>query len=158
MQVTITRAELLELWHGLPVLADLKGFKLGYAVARTKAKLRPVIGGFDKALKPDAAFQAFEEKRMKLCRKYAQKDPRGNFMSSSDSFVFGENQEAFDGEMAPLTAEFTEAIEARKRQIEDYNASLLESISVEVYQITEADVPDDVSVRQVEVLIRLIQD
>ena len=39
-QITITRQELLELWHGLSTLANLKGFKLGYAVARSKAKLK----------------------------------------------------------------------------------------------------------------------
>ena len=40
MNITITRQELLELWSGLSALSDLKGFRLGYAIVRTKAKLK----------------------------------------------------------------------------------------------------------------------
>lgn len=158
MNITITRQELLELWHGLPALADLKGFKLGYAVARTKAKLKPEVEALDEALKPDAAFQKYEEKRMELCRKFVQKDGQGNPVVSGNEFVFGENRGAFDAEMAPLTAEYAGAIEDRKKQIEDYQAGLKELITVEVHQIAEADVPDDARVGQVEVLYRLIKE
>jgi hypothetical protein len=155
--ITITRQELLELWHGLPALSNLKGFKLGYAVARTKAKLKPEIEALDEALKPDAAFQKYEEKRMELCRKYAQKDGQGNPVVSGNEFVFGENRGAFDAEMSPLQEEFAGAIEDRKRQIEDYHAAMKETITVEVHQIAPEDVPGDATVGQCEVLYRLIE-
>ena len=156
-QITITRQELLELWHGLPALANLKGFKLGYAVARTKAKLKPEIEALDEALKPDTAFQQYEEKRMALCRKYVQKDAQGQPVVSGNEFVFGENREAFDAEMAPLQEEYAQAIEDRKKQTEDYVAGLKEPITVEVHQIALEDVPEDVTVEQVEALYRLIK-
>ena len=156
-QITITRQELLELWHGLPALADLRGFKLGYAVARTKAKLKPEVEALDEALKPDAAFQAYEEKRMELCRKFSIKDGQGNPLISGNEFVFGENRAAFDAEMVPLQEEYAEAIVDRKKQTEDYIAGLKESMVVEVHQIALEDVPEDVTVGQVEVLIRLIK-
>lgn len=157
MQITITRQELLELWHGLPALANLKGFKLGYAVARTKAKLKVEVEALEEALKPDAAFQKYEEKRMELCHQYVQKDGQGNPVVSGNEFVFGENREAFDVDIAPLQEEFAGAIEDRKRQIEDYQVSMKEIITVEVHQIAEADVPADATVSQVEVLYRLIK-
>jgi len=156
-QITITRQELLELWHGLPALANLRGFKLGYAVARTKAKLKVEIVALEEALKPDADFQKYEEKRLDLCRKYAQKDPQGNPVVSGNEFVFGENREAFDAGMAPLQEEFAGAIEDRKKQIEDYQASMKETLSVEVHQIAPEDVPEDATVEQVEALYRLIK-
>ena len=140
-----------------PALADLKGFKLGYAVARTKAKLKPEIEALDEALKPDAAFRKYEEKRMELCRKHAQKDTNGSPMVQGNEFFFGDSRAAFDAEMVLLQEEFTGAIEDRKRQIEDYNISMLENISVEIYPVAEADVPADASVRQVEVLILFME-
>jgi hypothetical protein len=155
--VTITRQELLELWHGLPALAGLKGFKLGYAVARTKAKLKPEIEALDEALKPDADFQKYEERRMALCRKYVQKDPQGNPVVSGNEFVFGENREAFDAEIAPLQEEFAGAIGDRRKQTEDYLAGLKEPITVDVHQIAPEDVPEDATVAQIDVLYRLIK-
>jgi len=156
-QITITRQELLELWHGLPALANLRGFKLGYAVARTKAKLKPEIEALDEALKPPDAFQKYEEKRMELCRKHVQKDGQGNPVISGNEFVFGENRGMFDAEMVPLQEEYAQAIEDRKKQTEDYVAGLKEPITVEVHQIAEADVPADATVAQVDVLYRLIK-
>jgi len=156
-EITITRQELLELWHGFPVLANLRGFKLGYAVARTKTKLRPEIEALDEALKPDAAFQKYEERRMELCRKYVQKDPQGNPVVSGNEFVFGENREAFDAEMVPLQVEYAGTIEERKKQIADYSDGLKEKITVEVHQIAPVDVPEDATVGQVDVLYRLIK-
>lgn len=155
--ITITRQELLELWHGLPALADLKGFKLGYAIARTKAKLKVEVEALEEALKPDATFQKYEEKRIELCRKHVQKDPQGNPVVQGNEFVFGENRGAFDAEMAPLTAEHAQAIEDRKRQIEGYQAGMKEPITVEVHQVDVADLPQDVTVGQMDVLYRLIQ-
>lgn len=155
--IIITRQELLELWHGLPALANLKGFKLGYAVARTKAKLKPEIEALDEALKPDAAFQKYEEKRMELCRKFVQKDTQGEPMIQGNEFVFGENRGAFDAEMVPLQEEFAGAIEDRKKQIEDYQAGLRESITVEVHQIAPEDIPEDATVGQIGTLYHLIK-
>jgi hypothetical protein len=157
MKITITRQELLELWHGLPALANLTGFKLGYAVARTKAKLRPEVEALDEALKPDKDFQKYEEKRLILCQKYVQKDAQGNPAVQNGQFIFGENREVFEKEMAPLSEEYAQAIEDRKTQFEDYQDSLRDPITVEVHQITEADVPEDASVAQVEALYRLIK-
>jgi hypothetical protein len=156
-KITITRQELLELWHGLPLLADLRGFKLGYAVARTKAKLRPEVEALEEAMKPGKDYQAYEEKRLKLCRKYVQKDSQGNPVIQGDQFVFGENREAFDAEMEPLGLEYTGAIAGRLKQFEDYNASMKEEVAVEIHQVAAADVPEDATVGQVAVLHHLIK-
>jgi len=158
MQVTLTRAELLELWHGLPTLANLKGFKLGYAIARSKAKLKPEIEALEEALKPAQAFEEYERKRLELCRKYVQKDGQGNPVVSGNEFVFGDNREAFDAEMAPLQEEFAEAIENRKQQVEGYLSAMKEQITVEVHRVTEVDVPEDLTVSQMAVLFHLIKD
>ncbi len=156
--ITITRRELLELWHGLPALSNLKGFKLGYAIARTKAKLRPEVEALDEALEPDAEFQVYEEKRLALCQKYVQEDGNGNPMIQTGQFVFGENRAKFDAEMAPLSEEYAQAIEDRKRQLEDYTAGLKDTITVEVHQVKLEDVPADVTVGQAEVLFKLIKE
>ena len=155
--VSMTKQELLELWQGLPALANLRGFKLGYAVARTKAKLRHEIEALDEALKPDKDFQAYEEKRLQLCRKYAQKDAQGNPIIQGDQFMFGENRGGFDAEMVPLSEEFAQAIEDRRKQVEDYQDSLRGPIEIEVHQIGLEDVPEDATVAQVAVLIHLIK-
>jgi hypothetical protein len=85
------------------------------------------------------------------------KDPQGNPVVSGNEFVFGENREAFDAEIAPLQEEFAGAIETRKRQIEDYQADLKDKITVEVHQIAPEDVPEDATVAQIDVLYRLIK-
>ena len=156
-KIIITRQELLELWHGLPTLANLSGFKLGYAVARTKARLRPEVEALEEALKPDAAFQEYEEKRLALCQKFAQKDGQENPIIQGNQFVFGENREAFDAEMVPLTQEYGHAIKDRQQQIEDYSASLKENITVEVHHVAEADIPGDLTVQQMGILYPLLK-
>ena len=156
-QITITRQELFELWYGLPALANLRGFKLGYAIARTKAKLKIEIEVLQEVLKPAPAFEEYEKRRMELCRKFAQKDGQGNPMIQGNEFVFGDNRGAFDTEMVPLQEEYAQAIEDRKKQTEDYVAGLKEPLTVEVHTVALEDVPEDVTVSQVEVLIRLIK-
>ena len=156
MKVTMTRQEMLELWQGLPGLANLKGFKLGYAVARTKAKLKVEIEAFEEALKPDAAFTEYEKKRLELCRKYAMKDERGEPLVQGNQFVFQDRTE-FEAQVEPLNEEYADAIAARTSQLEGYTASLREPIEVEVHTVAIADVPEDVTVQQMDTLIRLIK-
>jgi len=159
MNITITRQELLELWHGLPALSDLKGFKLGYAVARTKAKLKVEIGALEEALKPDKVFQEYEEKRLALCQKHVQKDGQGNPLTQGGQFVFGENREVFDATMAPLQEEYAGAIEDRKQQVEGYLASMKEAIAVEIHHVSEDDLKDqEPTVAQMQVLYHLIKE
>lgn len=156
-EITITRQELFELWHGLFLLANLKGFKLAYAVARTKAKLKPEIEALDEALKPDNAFQEYEKKRLNLCRKYARKDEFGEPIVQGNQFVF-ENREEFEAQMIPLDDEYVNAIEVRKAQLEDYQKSLREPITVEVHQVSPDDLPQDLTVKEMEVLYLFIKD
>lgn len=157
--ITITRQELLELWHGLPALSDLKGFKLGYAVARTKAKLKPEVEALEESLKPDKSFEGYEKKRLELCHKHVQKDVQGNPLTQNGQFLFGDNREAFDVEMEPLSEEYAGIIEDRKQQVEDYMASMKEPITVEVHQVSEDDLSvQEPTVAQMHVLYHLIKD
>jgi hypothetical protein len=157
-KITITKLELLELWNGLPLLGSMNGFKLGYAVARTRAKLRPEIEALDESLKPRQEFTMYETKRLELCMKYAEKDDQGVAIIVNDQFIFGPNQGKFDIEIAKLNTEYTKAIEARQRQVAEYNASLKEEIVVEVHQVVESDIQTDPepTVAQMAVLYYLI--
>jgi hypothetical protein len=157
MKITITRQELFELWNGLASLGNLKGFKLGYAVARTKAKLKPEVEALDEALKPSLEFRAYEDKRLTLCRQYAQKDINGAPVIIGKEFFFGDNKEAFDAALAPIQEEYAEVIADRKKLTDGYVEGLKEPITVEVHQINEADVPEDATVAQIEVLYRLLK-
>jgi hypothetical protein len=158
-QIVITKRELLELWNALPTLADLKGFNLGYAVARTKVKLRPEIEALDESLKPDDAFQEYTKRRLELCNYYAQKDERGPIILGN-KFVFGDNQKAFDEAMIPLNVEFAQATKYREQQSLDYNNALSEPITVEIHQITKSDIPLDPepTVAQMGVLYYLLRE
>ena len=156
MKITITRMEMLELWNGLPGLVNLRGFKLGYAVARTKAKLKVEVEAIEEALKPDATFTEYEKKRLELCRQFAMKDERGEPLVQGNQFVFQDRTE-FEAQLVPVNEQYADAIKARTEQLEGYTASLREPITVEVHQIGPEDVPDDVSVAQMDVLIRLIK-
>jgi len=160
MEITITRRELLELWNGLPLLANLKGFKLGYAVARTKIKLRPEVEALDESIKPGEEFKEFEAKRMELCNKHAQKDPKGKAITENSQFVFGDNMEAFQKEMIPLNQEYEQVIKDQMQKVEDYNSALKDMITVEVHTVTEADISTDPepTVAQMEVLYHLLQE
>lgn len=155
MKITIARQELLELWQGLALLGNLKGFRLGYAIARTRAKIKPEVEALEEALNPSAAFVEYEKKRLKICREHARKDDAGEPLIQGNQFVFVDRED-FETELAPVAAEYAQAIEDREKQIEDYNAGLKELITVEVHQIAETDIPEDVTAQQVGVLYPLL--
>lgn len=165
-EVTMTKAALLNLWNQLPILSgagyqnpNLTGFKLGYAVARTKNYLRPEIEALESALRPDPKYQEFDQKRLQICKKYAKTTPDGKLISEGGQYVFGENQGAFDLELAPLKKEYRDALETRDQQIEDYNRELKNDITVNIHYITEEDIPKnpEPTVAQMEVLIHFLK-
>jgi hypothetical protein len=158
--ITITHRELLELWNGLPSLANLKGFKLGYAVVRTKIKLRPEIEALEEVMKPSEDFIEFERKRTDLCQKFVMKDDKGNSMMDGDLYLFGENKNEFEAAVELLKQEHIVTLEERQKQFVEYIALLKKPITVEVSQITVEDVPFDFepTVAQMEVLYYLISE
>ena len=160
MNITITRQSLLELWNNLSTLSDLKGFRLGYAIARTKAKLKHEIEVLEESIKPDTSYQEYDAKRIELCRRFAKKDDKGESILQDNQFVFGDNYGGFNEELLLLQDEFAKAIENRRQQIESFNDLMKEEITIEVHEITEADIPTDPAptVRQVEVLCYLIAE
>lgn len=157
-EITITRQELLQFWSGLPTVAALKGFKLGYAVARTKAKIRPEVEALEESVRPAKDFERYEVKRLALCLKHAKKNDQGTPVIAGDQYIFGDNQEAFETEIAPLSEEYAGAIEDRRRQLEDYQAGLKETITVAVHQVLPEDVPEEVNGAQMGVLYYLIKE
>lgn len=158
MKITITRQELMELWSGLPTLGNLTGFELGYAIARTKAKLRGEVEALTEALNPSKEYKDYEGKRLEVARKYALKGEQGVPLTQDNQFVFGENLEAFHAAMAPLNLEYAAAIADRQKLIDDYNAGLREQITVDVHKVNKTDIPQAATVGQMGVLYYLLED
>lgn len=153
----ITRKELVSLYKNLDTMGNLTGVKFGYFVVRNRALIWSVIKEFNKKFKPSKEFGEFEDARVALAEKFSQKDEAGEPVTKGNNYVMAD-QAAFDIEIEKLKKEYKKAIDTQKKLEDEYIAFLDEDVDVKVHTIPLVEVPEAISVRQMQAIEPLIED
>jgi len=143
----ITNQDIINLEGGLQGVKNLSGIKFAYVVSKNINKVKSEIDSFRESVKPSDAFNEYEKKRAELCELHARKDDKGKSIIKNGEYDI-DNRQAFDAQLKVLQEDNKDVLDARQKQIEDFNAFLREESKVEPHKIDVNDVPKDITAGQ----------
>lgn len=149
--------EIFSLFDGLNELGGLKGVKLAYAIAKNVSVLTPEIEAFKKSLEPTKEFSDYEKTRIEILEKYAKKDDDGKPIIEGNEYVLENKDEALK-EIASHSENHKDVIEARQKQIGEFNDLMDKENAVSLHKVSLKDIPEDVTTKQMVTLLKIIED
>jgi hypothetical protein len=155
------RRVILDLWKVLSQLEGLKhDVRFSYFLAKNKVALKSEIEALNEANTPSAAYLEFENKRVEGAQRFADKDEVGNPKVFNNQYVITEHKSDFEAEMKKLKTKFKTAIEAREKQIKDYEDLLEEEVEFKPTKLRFSQLPRQVESSVLEVFIEadIIED
>ena len=156
----MTRDKVAELYGVLNQLGNTKGpVKFGFIAAKNKRVAEPEVKSLQEANKPIPEYMESEDKRLKLCREYAEKDDKGNPVVMGQAFKIQEDLKAeFDEKIEALKEEYKETIEETEKRQEEFRKLLEEEIELEFNTFKMSEMPEEMLNRDMDVLYELIED
>ena len=148
----------MNMLNKLPLVSNLKGFKLAYAVARNKAALTAESKLLEDARKPSEAFILYNKERIELCKELAEKEENGKPKIVHGAYVGVEDHPDWDERFGALEDKHREAVDAHDKMIVDYNEALETEIDFEMYMIGVDQIPEDITVAQMDAIMLMIRD
>jgi len=134
---TCTNRELADLLVGLYGVQELKGLKFAIQISKNIKMLKDELQHIDDATKPTAEF-------LELAAKV-------NALQEKNEVDSREKIEA-------LEEENKELVDARKVQIEEFNSLLEETLEIELYKISEEDLPENITGKQLSDIQLIIKE
>ncbi len=151
--------DIVQLYNNLKELGNLEGVKFAYFVVKNMKILQSEIAVFEDIIKPSEKYVEYEQKRLDICKKYAEKDENGNCKIENDKFVGCENNEEFNKEIQQLNNEYAEVILKRNQQLKEIEQILEEeNNNIKLMKIKVEDIPKNITVKQMMVINDLIDE
>lgn len=148
--------ELLELYEFLHKI-NLKGVKFSYAIAKNISIIKPEVESLQKSIDMTEEYKEFDAKRIELAKKHAKKDKNGEPLVVDKNYV-PENEAELEKKFAVLKEENKELVEARKKQMDEFNELLDKQNDVKLYKISIKDIPEEISSQQMTQIFQLIEE
>ena len=157
------KREVLALWINLNKLGELTGVKFAYAIAKNINTLRPEVESLDKSIELSDDFKKYDEARVKLVEKHADKDKDGNpkkkiSPDGKQEYVVEENQSVFDKEFDALKKKNADVLTAREKQIDEYNSMLDTDSDFKPFKINLDVVPEQITAQQLSGIYDIIEE
>ena len=159
--IKLKRADVANIYS---VLVNMKGnypSKLKYAIKRNKDLLSKEFESIrEESNTKVEKLKEFEEKRMAIIRDHAEKTPDGKLVSDAPNSIkiAEDKREEYKTVVAALVEEYKETLDQRKKEVEDFDKSLLEEVTVEVHKFSNELVPNELTQDEYEILFQLISD
>ena len=115
------------------------------------------IEELQEAITQSDEYKAYDKERMALCTTHAVKNEDDQPKIEAGNFVI-DDQEKFAEELSTLSEKYTEVIAEYKTKEEDYKDLLQQDCDLELYMIDFANVPEDISVIQMNALMPIISN
>lgn len=150
----IKKKDLLKLHN---VITSLEGekysVKFSYFLAKNKVTMRDEIEALEEVSKVSEEFQAFENKRIGLAQKHADKNEDGSAQIQNDNFVLNENATLFQKEFGELIEQNRGVISNRENQLKELNDILEQDTEFEGSKISVGDIPQNIEPFKIECFI-----
>ena len=138
----ITKRDLLNLYNGMCSLEGRQfSVKFSYFIAKNKVAIRDEITALDEARRVSNEFKLYDDERVELARKFADKSDDGSAKVHDNSFIITKLLDGFQKNLSKLREKHTKAIEKREKQIEDFENLLNETATFEKFQVEFDDIP-----------------
>lgn len=157
MKVNVKRSDLFLMQNAIAILAQVKGScKFAYGVAKNKKILDDEASLMRTGIAPKKEFMDYENKRVVLCEKHADKDNDGKPIIVNNLYQGLDANEKFQKEMKKLAEDNEKAISDRQKQIDSFNEMLKEECEIELWQIKLEDIPDGITADSIGHLTHII--
>ena len=167
----LTRKKAMEFNIVFNLLANLKGkLKFHYTLRKNIEMLKEeimIINNLKQKLSElSPAQQDYEDKRIDICKQYAEKDenniPKKEQLNNGISvFVFSDkNKEIVDKEIEKLSEEYKELLDKDQQEKEEFLTFLEEQIEVELFKFKLSEMPLDENIEQkyINCIFELIEE
>ena len=153
----MTNLEILNVLQKKDLLAGLKGnYRFTKAMTLNLKKIKEEVDMIKSYVKPTPEMIEFENKKEKLLKDYSNnKFKEVNGVKHFD--IPEENQEEYTKEVNELLEEYSEHIEEFKKQNLRQLEALKSECTIDFHMIQEKDMPDEITVEQMELLINFIK-
>ncbi len=151
--------DLMRLKNGLTACPTLKGVKFAYAAAKNSRMIDVILADLQKTIEPDDGFKAFEKARTALCEKHTVVDEKTGKPKIEGGRYVIEDPAAHEVDFEALkeSAEHKEAVDRHEEKGVEYQKLLKEGeADYEPYMIPLADVPSDITTRQLEAIYEIV--
>lgn len=126
-----------------------QGLDFAYAVMKNKQLIDNKLMEVDFIRNVSPQVLEYEEKRVKLCEEYAQKDENGRPIIEKDLYVIMEqDREIFRGKMEELFEQYRPFIEERRQQVDLFTQKMNSPVDFEFIKIEKKDIPPQISTAQ----------
>jgi len=143
--------------RALDNVSNYQGLEFAYAVFKNKQlidnKLMEV--DFIKNVSPEVI--EYEEKRVKLCEEYANKDDKGMPIIENDLYIITD-KDTFKAKMDALLTQYKPFVEERQKQIELFNDKMNNTVDFQFVKIKKEQIPPQVqTARELEEISFMIE-
>lgn len=145
------RKDITEVINALDSVSDVKGVKFAFAVLKNKKILEQQIEEdkeiFTKVLEMTEKFKEFDVKRVELCVEFSAKDENGNPITKNEQYDITD-KEGFSKEYSKLMDEYKDELDARNKQMQEYESLMNEDVTLNFKKLKESDIPTDFTPKQ----------
>ena len=134
--INATKGEFVNLINGLFQVQELKGKEFSLAVGKNISIIRDSLKDVEEAGKPSEEF-------MELAQEVNN--------------IANESKEDSKEQIDALEKENEELVKSRREQMDSVNKMMEDSIEIELYPLTEECLPEDITAKQINNIIKLIQ-
>lgn len=121
--------------------------RFSYAVLMNDAELSKKVEVILSIATPSDNFKEYSEKRDDIVLKYAERGDDGNVIFSDDGNhvqISDDKMDTAKKELDELSTEYSDIIDERDKEIEEYNTILDLEVEVDLTMVDIDDVPDEV--------------
>lgn len=144
MKTKMKLKDLLTLQQGLWESSDLKGDKFAYAILKNRKVVDKKVEEAKVILAPTKEYLKFDDARVKLAKKFADKGANGEPLVANQNFVITKKVE-FDKALKELMKSHDKVVKERDKQLKAYNNSLEKTIEIELYMISPEEISPEIT-------------
>ena len=152
----MTKQKALDIYNTLNTLGELKGTRFAYGVSKNVNKLQPEINALQKSFAASEEFLAYDKERVELAKEYSHKI-KGEPVIIEGRYDI-EDQDKFDKELEKLQKKHKKAVEEREKQFKEFQEILKEEVEIDLYKIKISDVPQEITARQMNGILEIIEE
>lgn len=153
--------DLFTLLRGLNAVADCKGARFAYCVAKNVEKLTAECKLLEKQIEPSPEFKEYDEKRSEIAKSVCDKNEDGSPKVTPDNLLLFNGSTQTPSNIAvmitTLQGEYKEALAVREKQIVDFNSLLEDESDFVPVKVKEENIPEEISGAQLLAIMSIIE-
>jgi hypothetical protein len=145
---------LLELWNVLDRLNNKEHpVKFSYFIAKNRSRIKDNVDILMNLSRPTDDYLKYDTERVKLAKKFSDKDKNGKPIVENNQYILTENQSKFDIELEELQGKYTEEIDKAKKRNAEFNKLLDEEVEIDEFKISIDKLPEKIEARILELFM-----